>query len=131
MTVNPNSVVQHVIQNKNGMLKHVNMNVKIIISVKKIIAGILAHVFLRMVSISKVLSTLEWLSVIKLYLLWTLCQLKKTITVATNVTSSPSINYHSKKVGGCYILHTIFLAIILLLVITIICYHHAKQEGIV
>ena len=58
MIVNPNSVVQHVIQNKNGMLKHVNMNVKIIISVKKIIAGILAHVFLRMVSISKVLSTL-------------------------------------------------------------------------
>ena len=41
--VNANSVVQHIIQIKNAMAKHVNVNVKIIVHEKKIIAGILAH----------------------------------------------------------------------------------------
>ena len=48
---NGNSIVQHVIQIKNGIMKHVNVNVKIIISVKKIIVGILAHVFVRTANI--------------------------------------------------------------------------------
>ena len=43
--VNTNSIVQHVIQNKNGVTKHVNVNVKVIITVKIIILGILADVF--------------------------------------------------------------------------------------
>ena len=47
--VNANSIVQHVIQNKNGIIKHVK-----IISVKNIL-GILAHVFVIIVSIWKVL----------------------------------------------------------------------------
>ena len=47
MVLNANSIVQHVIQIENGIIKHVNVNVKIIISAKKIIAGILAHVFVR------------------------------------------------------------------------------------
>ena len=47
---NRNSRVQNVIQIKNGIIKHVNVNVKII-SVKKIIVAILAHVFVRTVSI--------------------------------------------------------------------------------
>ena len=51
VTVNANSIVQHVIEIKNGILKHANVNVKIIISTKKIITGILAHVFVRIVSI--------------------------------------------------------------------------------
>ena len=49
-------------------------------------------------------------------------------TIATNVTSSASINCHSTKVRDCYILHTVLLAIILLLIIIIICYHYAKQK---
>ena len=36
---------------KNGIMKHLNMNVKIIVSAKKIIVGILAHLFVRIVSI--------------------------------------------------------------------------------
>ena len=48
----------------------------------------------------------------------------------TNVTSTASINCHSKKVRDCYILHTVLLVIMLLLIITIICYHYAKQKGI-
>ena len=53
---------------------------------------------------------------------------KMTDTIATNV----SINCDTKKVT--YSLHTVFLAIILLLIIIFICYHYlkyrSKQEGI-
>ena len=56
---------------------------------------------------------------------------KNTNTIATNVTSTASINWHSKEVRDCYILHTVLLAIILILIITIICYHYAKQKGII
>ena len=43
--INTNSIVQHVIQNKNLKIKQVNVNVKIIVSAKKIIVGIQAYVF--------------------------------------------------------------------------------------
>ena len=33
---NANAIVQHVIQIKNGIMKHVNVNVKIIISAKRL-----------------------------------------------------------------------------------------------
>ena len=49
--VNAISIVQHVIQIKNRIMKHVNVNVKIIINTKNIIVGILAHVFVRIESI--------------------------------------------------------------------------------
>ena len=39
--------------------KHVNVNVKIMISAKKIIAGILAHIFVRIASIEKILQILQ------------------------------------------------------------------------
>ena len=58
-TVTANSIVQHPIQIKNGIIKHVNMNAKVIIHTTKIIVGILAHVFVRMVSIYKVLLILQ------------------------------------------------------------------------
>ena len=48
---NLNSIAQYVIQVKNGIIKHVNVNVKFIISAKKIIVGILAHEFVRIASI--------------------------------------------------------------------------------
>ena len=49
--VNGNSIVQNVVQIKNGIIKHVNVDVKTNISAKKIIVGILAHVFMSIVSI--------------------------------------------------------------------------------
>ena len=49
--VNANSVVQHVIQINNGILKHVYVNVKIIISAKKTIVGILVNLFERIANI--------------------------------------------------------------------------------
>ena len=51
MIVNENSIVQHAIQIKKGIMKHVNVNVKIIVSAKEIIVGILAHAFVRTASI--------------------------------------------------------------------------------
>ena len=45
------TVVQHVIQIKNEIIKHVIVNVKIIVNAKKVIIGILSHVFVRIVSI--------------------------------------------------------------------------------
>ena len=53
-------------------------------------------------------------------------------TKMANVTSTFSINCHSKKVRykiDCYILHTVLLGIILLLIITIICYYYAKHRS--
>ena len=55
---------------------------------------------------------------------------KNTNTITTIVISTASINCHSKKVRDCYILHTVLLAIVLILIITTICYHYAKQKGI-
>ena len=43
----------------------------------------------------------------------TLSQQKKTNAIATNVTSTASINCYSEKVRDCYILHTVLLATIL------------------
>ena len=51
MIVNANSIVQNVIQIKNEIRKHGNKNVKIIISAKKVIVGLLAHVFVRIANI--------------------------------------------------------------------------------
>ena len=105
------------------------MNVKLIVHTKNIIAGLLAHIFVRIANIEKVLLIIQWLSVLKLYLLWILHQ-QKWHTIAANVSTNPD----DKKVRyniDCYILHTaLILIILLLLIITIICYYYAKQESI-
>ena len=49
-------------------------------------------------------------------------------TIATNIEITNSISCHSKKVKDCFILHTVLLAILLLFIIIIICYHYAKQK---
>ena len=51
MIVTTNSIVQHIVQIKNGIIKHVNVSVKIILHAKKTMIGILAPVFVRIVSI--------------------------------------------------------------------------------
>ena len=51
MTVNANTIVQHVIPIKNGMVINVNVNVKTIVSAKEIVVGILAHALVKTASI--------------------------------------------------------------------------------
>ena len=46
-----NLQIQCVIQIENGIIKNVNVNIKIIVSVKKIIFEILVHAFVRIISI--------------------------------------------------------------------------------
>ena len=120
--VNANSIVQHVIQIKNGIIKHVNVNVKIIVSAKKDYSWNSSTCICEK---SKYLKSIADTSLIAYE--------KKSNTIATNV----SINFHNEKVRyklDCYISHTILLVIILLLIITIICYdyakHRSKQKGI-
>ena len=48
--LNANSIVQYIIQIKNGMKKHVNVSVKVAIHAKKVIVGIAGHVFARAAS---------------------------------------------------------------------------------
>ena len=50
---------------------------------------------------------------------------KNANTIVTNI----SINCHSEKIRDCFILHTVLWTIILLLKITIICYHYTKHRS--
>ena len=87
MILNANSILRHVIQTKNGIMKHSNVRVTIIVSAKKIIVEILANVFVRNAN-TQVITYDEIISVMDNVLT------KMTSTTATNVTE----NYHSKKV---------------------------------
>ena len=87
MILNANSILQHVIQTKNGIMKHFNVRVTIIVSVKKIMVEILAHIFVRNAN-TQVMMYDEIISVMDNVLT------KMTSTIATNVIE----NYHSKKV---------------------------------
>ena len=122
VTVNANSLVQHVIQITNGIMKHINLSVKVIVSENEIIVGVLAHVFVKIITD---ISVIDWDEIIFVV---DIVSTKKTNTIATNVTSTAWINCQSKKVRDCYILHTILSTIILLLIITVICYYYVKQK---
>ena len=52
-------IVRPALIDLNPLEKHVNVNVKIIVTAKKIIVGILAHAFVRIASILKVLLILQ------------------------------------------------------------------------
>ena len=126
MIANANSIVQLAFQIKNGIMKHVHVSVKVIVHARKIIVGILAHVFLKMVSIEKVLLMIQKLCVMNVM---DIVSTKMTNTVTINV----STNSDGKKVRykmDCYILHTVLLVITLSMIITIICYHYAKLKNI-
>ena len=76
--------MQHVIQIKNRIIKHVYVNVKIIIGAKKIIVGILAHLFVRIASIS-IVDTLVIMCDEIVYVM-DIVSTKMTNTVATNAS---------------------------------------------
>ena len=112
MIVNSNSVVQHVIQNKNTIIKHVNVSVKIIkkdyswnsstsicenSEYLKNTADTPVTECDEIIIVMDIVSTKEANTIAR----------KKVNTVAANVTSTASINCHSKKVRHCYILHTV------------------------
>ena len=126
MIANANSIVQLAFQIKNGIMKHVHVSVKVIVHARKIIVGILSHVFLKIVKNEKILLMIQKLCVMNVM---DIVSTEMTNTIATNV----STNSDGKKVRykmDCYILHTVLLVITLSMIITIICYHYAKLKNI-
>ena len=59
LILNASSVVQSVILFKSEMMINVNVSVESIARVNKIIVGILAHVFVRIIGIKKVLLLIQ------------------------------------------------------------------------
>ena len=59
VVVNANSIVQHVIHIKNGVTIHLKVNVKIIVSAKKIAVRILEYKFIRIASICYLIIILQ------------------------------------------------------------------------
>ena len=126
VTVNANPIVQHVIQNKKGIsqceCKNYNYEKYYSWNPSTCICENCKH-------LKSVVNT-SVTECDKIVIVMNNLSTKKTNTITTNVTSTVSINCHSKKVRDCYILHTVLLAIILLLIFTIICYHYAEKKGI-
>ena len=70
------------------------MNVKIIVHVKKIVVGILAHVFVRTISYLKTITDTSVMACDEIISITDILSTKMTINIATNV----SINSDSKKI---------------------------------
>ena len=84
MTVNANSIVQHAIQIKNEIMINANASIKSIACAQKIIVGILAHVFARMVRILKSIPDTSVIVYDKI--------INATDTVSTNMTNTIPTN---------------------------------------
>ena len=109
----------------NGRITiNVDMSVKNVVCVKKIIFGILLHVVVKMKNIELVLWMIQWLSVMKLQSRKT----KKEKTISTNFNKKNS----TCKTQSFYILLVFLLiTIVLLTALSIYCYfikYRAKQK---
>ena len=105
-------------------MKHVNVSVKVIVHVKKVIVVVLEC------EDSKYLKSIVDTSVIEFDGIITVMDIVSTKVanhIAINITSIASINFHYKKKE---ILHTVLLVILLLLIIIIICYYYAMKKGV-
>ena len=124
--VNANSIVEHVhlMQIKNGIMKHVNVNVKNYRKCKKDYSWNPSICICENSNYLEKFSNCIWWYVVDIL------PAKTTNTIATNVAK----NCHSIKVRDCYIFHTVLLTILLLLIIILICYystkHRSKQKAI-
>ena len=97
-------MVQHVTQNKNRIIKHVNVTVKIIVSAKKDYSW----------NPSKwICGNNRYVKIIaEALIIMGVVATKKTSTIVTNVMSTASIICLSKSVGHCYILYMTLIVII-------------------
>ena len=119
MIVNP--IVCCTIQIKNGIMKHVNVSVIVIVHAKMIIVRILPRAFVGMFSVNKsiadtfvsarseIISATDNMSTNVTNTIPT----NMTNTISTIVTSTMSTDSKVKKQDiNCYILHTVWLVII-------------------
>ena len=99
MIVNAFSIVQHVIQIKYRIIKHANVKVKIIVSAKKTVAGILADIFKGNSKYSKSIADTPVITCDGIV------SVMDDECYTTNVTSTSSISCHSEKIRykvDCY-----------------------------
>ena len=61
--VNVNFLIENIIQNKSGKIINIDVSVKNIIYVKKIMFGILLHVVVKLVDIEQILRMIQGLGV--------------------------------------------------------------------
>ena len=105
MVLNASSIVQHEIRIKNAIIKHVNVNVKIIINRKKI-----KHMYLWEYENSKNLKSIDDKSLSEFGEIIIIADIVLTkgesysnkkdkyySSKKTNITNSASISYHRKK----------------------------------
>ena len=93
--VNTNSIEQHVVQNKNGIVKNVNVNVKIFLKVKKDYS---LNPSTCICENSKYLKSVFDTSVTKcdkIVFVTINLSTKKTNAITTNVTTTALISFHS------------------------------------
>ena len=102
MIVNANSAVQYVIQIKNGIIDYVNVNVKIVVSIKKNIVGILS-----VTDTSKSVADTSVTECCEIIIVMNNSSTKNTNTITPSVTKTSSINCLSTKVRDCYVLHKV------------------------
>ena len=128
VVINPNSIVQHVVQIKNGIIKHANVNVKIIVSAKKYYSWNPSTCICESSKYLKIISDNSKFLCEEIISVMDIVSTKMTGTIATNL----SINSDDLKVRyktDCYILDTVLLVIILPLITTIIYYHCVKYSS--
>ena len=125
MIVNANSIVQNVIQIKNGITKTWQCECKKIHKCKRDYSW---HSSTCICENGKYLKSIADTSEIACDEI--IAVIDTVSTKMTNTASNVSIIFDYQKIRykiDCYILHTVLLVIILQLIITIICYHYANK----
>ena len=97
LITNVHSIVKRTIQIKNGTMIHANGTVWSIVCTKKIIAGKLTHVFVRMVQYLKSINETSVIVCNEIINVMDSVTIKVTNTIPTNVMSTVSMNSHDKK----------------------------------
>ena len=131
MIVNSNSIIYHVIQINHGIISS-QCECKNYCKCKKDYSRNPSTCACETMKYSKSIADTSVIEYDEIISVMYIVSTKMANTIATNVTSTASVNCHSKNVRykiDCYILHTVLLAIILLLIISIICYHYAKRRS--
>ena len=95
VTGNANPLVQHVIQIKNVVMMSIS-KWKVLYMQKKVIDGILSHVFARIIDIYKVFLVLVFL-VSEIISVLVSVSINVTNNISTNVTCTVSVNSDNKK----------------------------------
>ena len=114
MAANENSIVQLAIQIKNGIMKHVNVSVEIILHIKKDYSWNPSTCICENAKYLKSSVDDSKIAFDEIIYFMDIVSTNVTSIMSTNVTSTMLTNFCNKKLGykmNCYILHTVLLVI--------------------